>query len=471
MSEMEFSRRGFIGGAAAFFVAGCRSGGWLAGTPRLRFGVVSDIHLTTPASCAMTERAFRYFRARGADAVMIPGDLTDWGLRSGLEYLKATWDRVFPGTETVPLFCTGNHDFEGWAYGDMTMEMHANGYSEDEALSKLGLAAEWERVFGEKYAPIRVRTVKGYDFISAEWDSFGEFPEWMAANGGRFRGDRPFFYFQHPPAKGTTPDGDGWADQGACVKALRGFPNAVAFTGHSHRPFNDERSIWQGEFTVLATPSLSYACFPPGHENGGGRRNGTSVQAMAMIPDRRDLRGGQGFFVSVYYDRMVVERIDIEEDCAEGAPAWVVPLAGGGKPYDLASRAAASVAPEFPSDARLRIDTRNTENRSGKWIIALHCEFPSAVPPAGARVFDYEMRIVPKDASAPMVKKFLSPAYSRMAKHEPALQRFWLDVATLPQDVDYVVEVRAFNCFGKASRPLVSGVWHSVPGLDKVRES
>jgi hypothetical protein len=81
------------------------------------------------------------------------------------------------------------------------------------------------------------------------------------------------------------------------------------------------------------------------------------------------------------------------------------------------------------------------------------------------------MRIVPNDASAPMVKKFLSPAYSRMAKHEPALQRFWLDVATLPQDVDYVVEVRAFNCFGKASRPLVSGVWHSVPGLDKVRES
>ena len=71
MSEMEFSRRGFIGGAAAFFVAGCRSGGWLAGTPRLRFGVVSDIHLTTPASCAMTERAFRYFRARGADAVMM----------------------------------------------------------------------------------------------------------------------------------------------------------------------------------------------------------------------------------------------------------------------------------------------------------------------------------------------------------------------------------------------------------------
>ena len=191
---------------------------------------------------------------------------------------------------------------------------------------------------------------------------------------------------------------------------------------------------------------------------------------MPVIPYRRDLRGGQGFFVSVYDDRMVVERIDIEEECAEGAPAWIVPLSGGEKPYDFASRAEASVAPEFPSGAKLRLDTRNTENRSGKWVIVMNCEFPSAVLPAGGRVFDYEIRIVPKDGSEPMAKKFLSPAYSRMAKHEPKMQRFWFDVAELPQDVDYVVEVRAFNCFGKASRPLVSGVWHSVPGLDKVKK-
>jgi len=56
------------------------------------------------------------------------------------------------------------------------------------------------------------------------------------------------------------------------------------------------------------------------------------------------------------------------------------------------------------------------------------------------------------------------------AKREPARQRFWFDVAELPQDVDYAVEVRAFNCFGKASRPLISGVWHSVPELDNTKK-
>jgi hypothetical protein len=187
-----------------------------------------------------------------------------------------------------------------------------------------------------------------------------------------------------------------------------------------------------------------------------------------MIPCRRDHRGGQAYFVSVYDDRLVVERIDIEEGGVEGAPAWIVPLVCSEKPYAFKTRAAASIAPRFPADAGLVVSTRNTENRMGKWTIVMDCRFPAALVPAGCRVFDYEIRAVPEDGSKPLVKKFLSPGYPLLAKHEPKTMRFWFDVAELPQDVDYAVEVRAFNCFGKASRPLVSGVWHSVPGLDKV---
>ena len=464
----DVSRRGFLGGAAAFFVAGCKTGGWLAGTPRLRFGVVSDTHVTTPESCAMTEKAFRYFRSRGADAVMVPGDLTDWGVRSGFEYFKATWDKVFAETDVVPLFCTGNHDYNGWYYPDMTMEMHANGYSEDESLDKIGFDGEWGRIFNEKFAPIRIRSVKGYSFVSCEYRCPQRLAEWMVLNRGSLGQGRPFFYFQHAPIGGTTGDGPRKADD--VFAALKEFPNAIAFTGHTHHPFNDERSIWQGDFTAIAAPSLSYAGRPAGHENGSGPRDGTSTQAMPPVQSRRDLRGGQGFFVSVYDDRMVVERIDVEEDCAEGAPAWVVPLGGGEKPYDVEVRAAASVAPEFPVGATLSTETRNTENRSGKWIIAMNCEFPQPIVSEGERVYDYEIRVVPKDGSAPLVKKFLSPAYAKMAKYEPKCLRFWFDVAEVPQGRDYTIEVRAFNCFGKASAPLVSGVRRSVPGLAEARQ-
>ena len=82
------------------------------------------------------------------------------------------------GSGVVPLFCTGNHDFEGWWYGDMTTEMHALGYSEDENLEKLGMKACWEEIWGEPWAPVRCRAVKGYSFVSAEFRSETAAADW-----------------------------------------------------------------------------------------------------------------------------------------------------------------------------------------------------------------------------------------------------------------------------------------------------
>ncbi len=457
------SRRDFIlSGLAASCVAGCRTLD-IFGRPALAFGVVSDIHVTSSGTEARYEKALRIFRDRGADAVMVCGDIADWGTVNSLEHVRDAWKRVLGGTDTVPLLCTGNHDFDGWWYGDMAMDMHASGHSGAEAAVKSpgGMKAAWKRVFGEKYAPMRLRTVKGYDFVSAEYagDDGKRRPDvagFLTTHAKRLRDSgKPFFFFQHLPIKGTTCDSFGWSDDGSAFPALKDFPNAIAFTGHTHRPFVDERQIWQGEFTAIGTPSLSYPSFPDGHENGGAKRDGTATNAMRMIPARRDLEGTQGFFVNVYEDRIVVERIDIEADGAMAAPAWIVPLSGT-KPFSLAEVERRVPVPAFPGGAKVRCETRNTENRQGKWTIVMTCEFPSAVVPDGWRVFDYEIRAVPKDGSAPLVKKFLSPAYHKLPCCEPVRQRFWFDVAELPQGKDYTIEVRACNCFGKASSPIMA---------------
>ncbi len=468
----ELNRRNFIQSAlagTAFGLGGCRSLGF-GEQPELRLGVVSDVHVTTPESTALFEASLRYFRDRGVDAVMVPGDLTDWGLKSSFKYLADAWARVFPWdapNRVIPLFCTGNHDFDGWWYGDMTMEMHANGYSEDEALSKLGLKACWEESFYEPWAPIRVRTVKGYDFISCEWGAGKELAAWMKANGARFKGDKPFFFFQHPPLKGTTSDSGGWADGGVGFDALKDFPNAISFSGHAHRTFNDELSIWQGEFTAVATPSLSYMSVPKAHENGAGKRDGSGTETMPKIAARRDLRGGQGYVVNVYRDRVEIERRDLEEGGVEGAPPWIVPLPvrGSAKPYAPAARAKAAEAPQFPAGARVETYTRNTETRQGKWAIAMTLKFPAAIPPKGLRVYDYEVRAVPRDGSAPLVKRFVSPAFHKLAYHEPKTLEFWFNVTELPQDKEYVLEVYPRNWYGTCGRPLVSKTWHGKPGL------
>ena len=63
---------------------------------------------------------------------------------------------------------------------------------------------------------------------------------------------------------------------------LSAYPNAVAFSGHSHWTLNDERSIWQGAFTAVSVPSLSCTGVMDGYENGADVRNGKTTLAMPM---------------------------------------------------------------------------------------------------------------------------------------------------------------------------------------------
>ena len=441
--------------------AGCESA-FTGRTPNLRFGVVSDIHLTTPASCARLEKALRYFRSRRVDAVVMPGDLSDYGTRTGWLHLKRTWDKVFAGTGTVPLFCTGNHDHEGWRYEDMEEDMLANGYDGHDVCSRLGMAKTWEEVFGEKYAPIRIRTVKGYDFVSVENRSESEFPTWMEAHAERFKGTKPFFHFQHLPVKNTTMDSYGkWTDGSGTKEVLSKFSNCVSFTGHTHAPFNDERAIWQDGYTAVTVPSLSHAGAPSGFENGADAR-GKSTLAMQLLPNRRDWVGGQGYLVSVFDHELIVERRELEVG-VEAGRAWCVPLpVADCRPYTYAAREKVMPAPVFPAGAQVVVGTANTENRRGDWTIVYDFRFPSATMPDGSRVHDYEIRAVPKDGSTPLVKRFYSPAFAKLAKDEPIAQRFWFSAREVPRDKDLVFEVYARNCFGKCSRPLVSSVHRYV---------
>ena len=472
-------RRGFLKGVASFAALGAPNlFAKEKGTPSLTLGVLSDTHIGARESVATLEQTLRFFRGRKVDAVMICGDLADWGLLSGFKYIAEAWNRVFPGgkgAEGRPvqkLFCTGNHDYEGWWYGDMTAEMHALGYDEDEALVKLGMKKCWEEVFQEEFAPVRKRTVNGFDFISAEWYGYDETPgydqtlNWFKAHGGELNSSKPFFFYLHQPPAGTTSGS--WETKLArqVTDALSSFPNAVAFSGHTHWTLNDERSIWQGAYTAISVPSLSCTGVMDGYENGADVRNGKTTRAMPLLPVRFNYEEPQGLVVSVYSDRMVMERYDFKR-FVHTAPTWNVPLAPTApeeRPFSFKAHSVRTPVPEFPENAKLTLFTSNTETRGGKWQIAQVAVFPAAKAVPKARAFDYELRAVPTDGSKPMVKRFLSPAFHKLKEDEPDCMKFWFNVLELPQDKEYRIEVYPRNCFGACGRPLVSAPRRGKPG-------
>ena len=81
---MKVSRRGFVGGALAFGAFGAF--GASGAEPRLKFGVMSDVHIgSKPDAEATAEKALRWFASENVDAVLCPGDIAHSGLIQELE--------------------------------------------------------------------------------------------------------------------------------------------------------------------------------------------------------------------------------------------------------------------------------------------------------------------------------------------------------------------------------------------------
>ena len=501
------SRRWFIGGAASFGAfGGCRlftGGGFASGAPNLRFGVVSDIHIAFKSAPGESEtarnneltfvRTLEWFRDQGVDGVVIAGDMADNGIISQLETVAEAWNRVFPGDRAPDgrkverLFVYGNHDLGGLPYARGMFK----GKSDSEISAKIiypDPRGAWERAFHEAFEPIWEKEVKGYRFVGAHWwsqmgcrgrgETFNNgIADWYAAHKGDFDPSRPFFHIQHPHPLNTCYGPWAWGrDAGMSTKALSGFPNAVAFSGHSHYPLTDERSVWQGEFTSVGTSSLRYMAaafeefpgfgFANSRSSGVGSREIDAAKLQPKIANVYDCR--EGMLWSVYDDRMVVERrefmsgMDVGED-------WVMPLpAAEARPFAFAERAKKIGAPSFPSGASLRVERAKVKTRGAKAKgsaaaippVAKDCvgvAIPAAVAKDGARTYYYEVTASSGSGGGKVVRRVLADGFNHGSRHPRAsietLCLFALD--ELPKGVVHFV-VRPINCYGRAGAALES---------------
>lgn len=70
--------------------------------------------------------------------------------------------------------------------------------------------------------------------------------------------DKPIFVVGHRPFPNTVMDGQYafWSD--SYNKIMADYPQIITFTGHTHLNTNNEKSIYQEDFTSLNTGSMSY---------------------------------------------------------------------------------------------------------------------------------------------------------------------------------------------------------------------
>lgn len=492
---MRMNRRTFLSRSAAFAAALGFSGlgaakavGLARGAAKLRFGVVSDVHLSAAgvksSGCGDTtllEKAFRHFRDRDADAVMIAGDMADWGLIEQLELVAQTWNKVFPGDKgrngkhVEKLFVYGNHDRDGQYGYQKRYQLPESLFAPERRISS-DPGGVWTRVFGEPWEPVMIKDVKGYKFVlcqELEYPGKGAYADFLERHRAELEGAKPFFYTQHYHPRGTTCAPWTWGqDSGHSTKALVKFPNAVAFSGHSHVPLADDRVIWQGGFTSVGTASLRYL-IPLGGRENSSPFGAKDLQKKQMAP-LGGMPGQHGEFVTVYDDCITIERRDFTHDLPVGAD-WVVPLAYDGS-LAFATRAAKAEVPQFAADAKVSISEGKGPDHAKRETDQVTVTFPNVRN--GVRAYDFEVVVEAIDVDVEkvwMTKRVYSPGFFRapskdapivscvFAKSElpPAYLPGWGKGVKLAgqSGMKYRFAVRPCNCWGKKGNAIYTD-WH-----------
>lgn len=238
--------------------------------PILRFMAVSDIHLKDE-ECIEESRfinAIRYAYKiahenkiyNKLDALCIVGDFANSGTEKQYVKAKSIIDAEVDKSETQVIAQIASHE-----------------------TNNPGIEVAAERL--KKFLGCDLdehKTINGFHFISTSPTIKCNYDDakraWMAENLAEAHKDnpkKPIFVFQHPHNTDTVYGSKLWGEEDLMTVYMN-FPQIIHFSGHSHAPINDPRSIHQQHFTCLGTGTLSYFEFdefdkitgtlPPGKE-------------------------------------------------------------------------------------------------------------------------------------------------------------------------------------------------------------
>jgi hypothetical protein len=217
----------------------------------LRFMACSDLHYKD-ADCVEKERFEEGLRQLYAyadsqeysavDAVYVVGDFANLGTREQMELVKESLDKgIRPGT--VVNLCMSSHEY----FGEQGEE---------------GARKQFDEIFKQPADTHLV--IKGYHFISITTTNGCQFykPQIEFAMNAlaEAHADTPkkaIFFFQHPHLRDTVYGSIAWGEA-ALIPILENYPQVIDFSGHSHAPINDPRSIHQDHVTSVGTGSFSY---------------------------------------------------------------------------------------------------------------------------------------------------------------------------------------------------------------------
>ena len=431
---------------------------------RLAFAVISDTHVGNGYGGRYTEKVsntLRYLTSQGKlDALAVVGDLTDHGdVNQYKEFVQ-----LFGNSENFVspvdnfLFMMGNHD----NYNESGQNNYKSGLKVYNGNKNYPLD-QYVLIKGYPFITISVRSGANNDDNTA--NGTASYPSTVVSTLKRYLRQaaadapgKPIFVFTHVPPRWTCYsswgeiEGAAWAMK-VLNPVLNDYPQVVIFSGHSHYPLGDPRSIHQGAnpnssrnnyYTAINTASITYSEINPGSvealDNGihpEGYKNVTEGMILVEQPNgdieiRRydtyrnlEIDPNNRWVLKAPFDGSMFQYADIRD--ADDNPNNV-PLRDG------------LPAPVFYKSAQLKLDPYPTD------VIVT---FPQATD--NECVFRYKVRVL-KDGKEVNSTFIFSQFYLMTDKP----QQLSCTIEGLTESTEYTAEVIAYDSWDNQSVPLTA---------------
>ena len=382
--------------------------------PSVRFVVITDSHNKNDHVALAVDTAYELYdndsTYPGIDAVVHLGDFSSIGGEGDYANFAATLSEHVR-EETPLIVIHGNHEFKNDNYKEYFV-----------------------KYFG--HDPDTVNEVNGFSLIAfsgergqTEWTFTPSSLNWLdkSISEAQKKADgKAVFVFQHPHAWGTVYGSTYWGDP-QLNPIFNKHPGIVDFSGHSHFPMNDPRSIYQSTYTALgcgatATFELDKNYIPGQHPDGYD-----PAAQMCIVEADND-----GSVRLIGYDLISGTYLfDYYTDNVNDKSTYA---------YSYKSRKAQDTAPVFADDTKATA----YKNEGGEWVIS----FDEAKAAEGYIVHNYKITIRDENGKKVCSDTFINDYY---VIDDDDTADFRIGADTLESGKTYTLSVQAESAYQKKS--------------------
>ncbi|WHY76929.1 metallophosphoesterase [Neobacillus sp. WH10] len=265
--------------------------------PNIQLLVMSDVHVSSDTPDYKFANALQDSLdiAPNYDVLSIVGDLTNYGIEKEYDdFNKILNDHV--EEEKPKVFAMGNHEYFESFYNKESVTTDKE--MQQRFVDKTKMPGLYYDKWIKGYHFIVLAGEKGYDTLIEENpdvphafnyayisdEQYEWFEKTIAENVEK---NKPIFVFLHQPIKNTVY-GSRWNagyDEEKLLSIMKKYPQVIYFSGHSHYPIENQKSIIQNGITMVNTGSVKY-----GYDDINGNMDTSEGYVVNVFSDKVEFK-------------------------------------------------------------------------------------------------------------------------------------------------------------------------------------